>query len=361
MNNILFISRAYGEHAGGMERLSLELIQTFTVKEPRTRKIVHEIQSGQSLFATRLSSALFALMVLPKAMLAAKEADVVHIGDPVLSFVGWCITTFAKKPVVVTVHGLDISYANPLYQLYLRLFFRSFSRYVAISEHAKSLMAMHNVSALVTVIPPGIYDRLYDASYTRKDLERLLKRDVGHATVLATTGRLIARKGHAWFIEHVFAKLPKNCVYCIAGSGPEHDRLAKLIRTPDLSDRVLLLGRISHSDQKIVLNTIDAFVQPNIHVVGDVEGFGLAPLEAALCGRSVFASRVDGIPSAIHHEKNGTLLPSEDASKWILALTAYMQHTEDRGEQARAYTRATFSWDVLAKKYEEVFTRATRQ
>ena len=41
--------------------------------------------------------------------------------------------------------------------------------------------------------------------------------------VLITVGRLVKRKGHAWFIEHVLKNLPNHYIYLIAGDGPEHD------------------------------------------------------------------------------------------------------------------------------------------
>lgn len=362
MSNILFISRAYGEHAGGMERLSFELISKFEeVASPPCQggvgggafvatKIVNETKPNQSLFFSRVRSAIFAITVLPKALLASRHADIVHIGDPVLSFIGWCIMRVRKIPVAVTVHGLDISYANPLYQLYLKLFFRSFTTYFPISQHAKSLLEKHAVRGPITVIPPGIRDHLYDSSKTKNDLQQLLKADIVEKTILATTGRLMKRKGHEWFIQNVFPKLSQNFIYVIAGSGLEQENIARAVELLGLEDRVLMLGRVSHEDQKTLLNTVDAFIQPNIQVVGDAEGFGIAPLEAALCNRAVFASNIDGIPSAIHDGKNGTLVESGNADAWVQALSQPMPKIH-----AREYTLKTFGWGRVLEEYKRVF------
>ncbi len=359
---ILCISRAYGEHAGGMERLSFELISelkkesTFDVAE-----IVHETKLGISLFSARLRSLVFVLTVLPRAVQESKNVDVVHIGDPVLSFVGWWIMRFRKIPVAVTVHGLDVAYANTFYQMYLNLFFDQFSAYIPISEYARGLLKQRTVSGVIAVIPPGIRDHLYDSTKTREDLEKLLKRDISKTIVFATTGRLILRKGHAWFIENVMPHLPQNGIYAVAGSGPESENLSLLVKSLKLEDRVLLLGRISNEDQKTLLNTIDAFIQPNILTPHDGEGFGIAPLEASLCGRMVFASDVDGIPSAIHNGKNGVLLAQQDADAWIQALTTFFADKKIvQPEDARTYTLETFSWKTITKRYGEVFTTLTR-
>lgn len=354
---ILCISRAYGEYAGGMERLSFELISELE-KDPdlRVDTIVHETKSGVTLFAARIQSLLFVLGVLPRALRQSRNAEIVHIGDPVLSVVGWVLMRVRKVPVAVTVHGLDVAYANPLYQLYLNLFFQGFSAYLPISDYARKLLEKRKIQGNVQVITPGIRDHFYDPALSRDDLAKLLRRDISGTKVLATTGRLVSRKGHAWFIENVLPYLPKNTLYVAAGSGPESQNLTSLIKRLNLEEKVLLLGRISSEDQGILLNTIDAFIQPNISVSRDGEGFGIAPLEAALCGRMVFASDVDGIPSAIHSGKNGILLPHEDAESWIRGIGMFLEGKEVVGPtDVRSYTLEAFNWKNIAKKYREVF------
>lgn len=355
--NILFISRAYGEHAGGMERLSYELIQSFS---PSAQRIVNETKPGKSLLSTRVRSLLFALSIIPKAIAASKRADIVHIGDPVLSFVGWCIMRIRHIPVVVTVHGLDVSYNNVLYQLYLRLFFRSFSQYIAISKYAEKLLHEHGIRARIVIIPPGVTDTLRTENYDRNNLSKLLYRNVSGRVVLATTGRLVARKGHAWFIKNVMTKLPRIALYAIAGDGPQRGNIAALIKSLKLEDRVIMLGRISNEQKKILLNTADACIQPNIPVVDDAEGFGIAPVEAALCERAVFASDIDGIPSAIHEGKNGTLLPPKETTAWVNAIMKFIQHpisNEPSGKDARAYTLENFSWEKITQEYKKMLRR----
>lgn len=358
--NILFISRAYGKNAGGMERLSFELIHSF----PDAQSIVHNTPSGKPLLYTRMRSVVFAMTVLPKALMASKNADIVHIGDPLLSFVGWCIMQIRHIPVVVTVHGLDVTYTHPLYRAYLKIFFTSLTHYVAISTYAAQLLRKHNINTeRISVIPPGIIDDIYSNRYTRNDLGRLIYRNVTNRIVFVTTGRLIARKGHAWFIQSVMPKLPRTALYVIAGDGPKKHAISACIKSLKLEDRVVMLGRVSDEEKKILLNTCDVFIQPNIPVEADAEGFGIAPIEAALCGRTVFASDIEGIPSAIHTEKNGTLLPPKETTAWVNALTKYMQHPvshEPSSKDTRAYTKEIFSWNHIKTQYETVFGVLTK-
>ena len=349
-NNILFISRAYGENAGGMERLSYELISRF----PDAQKIVNETKRGQSLFSARVRSVIFVMTVIPRALVQARRADIIHIGDPVLLIVAGGIKLFYNKQIFCTVHGLDVAYQNPIYQSYLKLFLPSVDHFIAISEYAKNLVEKKGIKQPITIIPPGIIDSNYNKPISKQELEKIVKTNLENKVIFATTGRLIKRKGHAWFIEHVLTHLPENIVYIIAGDGPQREVIKKTIEKNNLQGRVIMLGRISDADQKVLLNTCDAFIQPNIAVKNDHEGFGIAPLEAALCARYVFASDIDGIPSAIIDGKNGILLSPENSQLWISTLATYSQHPTEN-PSAREYTQQQYSWDTICKQYSTVF------
>lgn len=341
--SVLVITRAYGLHAGGMERLSYELTQALkNDPEVEVKVIAHT--------GPRWAFPFFMTVKFPAILFAARKSDVVHIGDPVLSKIGWFVKTFLKKPVVVTVHGLDVLYANPIYRLYLQLFFRYFNAYLCISEFAKKSAEKWQVTGEALVINPGISDSWYDPRAT-----------AGAAPLtLFTSGRLVKRKGHVWFIENVLPKLPPQVQYVIAGIGPEENAIKTAAQKSGVSDRVQLLGRISEAELKKLYNTVDAFIQPNIHVKNDAEGFGLVLLEAASCARPVFAANLEGIPDAIHDQKNGYLLPSADADAWIQKLMDFVSNFESykaRAAQARKYTLAHFKWTEKGREYKELLKK----
>lgn len=343
-----------------MERFSAELIKA--VQKLSGVEVTTLLHSG----TTRLGAIAFVLKSIPEALRQARDADVVHVGDPVLSLHAWLIRKFLKKPVAVTVHGLDVTYRNPLYQLYLQLFGK-FDLCLPISAYAARLLKESKIKNLESrIITPGVHDRYFDPTVTREHLADLIRKTTHYSlstthSVLFTAGRLVKRKGHAWFIEHVLPHLPVNTVYVIAGDGPERESIKETVRRLGFAieghaQAVLFLGRVSDDDLKILYNTVDAFVQPNITVRGDAEGFGIVLLEAALCQRPVFASRLDGIPDAIHDGKNGRLLPAADADAWIAALTAPPPPIS----QARDYTLGNFSWPAQAQKYADELRRLIR-
>lgn len=342
--NILFITRAYSEHAGGMERLSFELIQSVSkLPDVTTTVIAHK--------GKRVTSPLFNFTAAPKALSLAQKADVIHLGDPMLSFLGWLLKLLTKKPIAVTVHGLDITYPNFLYQLYLKFFFCNFDAYFPISRHVSNLLSsFHIPHSKFHIQVPGLTDRFFDPTITRDQLAQLLKHDIRSKHILFTSGRLIKRKGHAWFIENVLPKLPDNVIYVIAGEGPEKDSIEKISERSRPNSRLIFPGRVTDEQLKILYNTVDAFIMPNIPVEDDVEGFGLVLLEAALCQRPVFAANLEGIPDAIHDGRNGTLLPPQNPSAWISALQNFLSNPQPN-PAARDYTLKQFSWSNLINHY----------
>lgn len=352
---LLLISRACSEQAGGMERLSYEFIQELQkIPAIKTRVICHR-------GTTRWSAIFFVLLSLPRSLWLARWADAVHLNDPVLAIHGWLIKKIWRKPVATTIHGLDVSYPNPFYQIYLRLF-GQFDLCLPISQYAQHLWKKSKVSCQSSVvITPGIYDRLFDPSITREQLVALVKRITNYELrvtnpVLFTAGRLVKRKGHAWFIEHVLPSLPPNTVYVIAGDGLESNSIIERM-SGAARPTVVLLGRVSETDLKILYNTVDAFIQPNIAIPGDAEGFGLVLLEAALCQRPVFASNLEGIPDAIADGRNGSLLPSQNPDAWINSLTSFLMNPQPARE-ARLYTLQRFNWSGQAKKYHSALVQA---
>lgn len=349
--HILCITRAYGQHAGGMERLSYEFIAALS-QSPQCAVTVIAHQGS------RRTAPFFIIPALLRALYQARTVDIVHLGDPLLSVIGWVIKKIYKKPVAVTVHGLDITYPHPLYQRYLRLFFPALDLYLPISASVATLLASFKPARIKT-ITPGIHDNYYDATLTREQLATVIPHLGSDTTVLLTVGRVIPRKGQHWFVEHVLPYLPKNTVYCIAGTGPDRDAIRQTAARLHLHKQVILLDRVNKQTLRMMYNTADAFVQPNIPVKHDVEGFGLVLLEAALCERPVFAADIDGVPSAIHHERNGILVPAQNKDAWVNILHHAFKNKEQYitlGKQARTYTLENFSWIKKTEEYLQAFS-----
>nr|MBP7060904.1 glycosyltransferase family 4 protein [Candidatus Moranbacteria bacterium] len=291
--------------------------------------------------------------------------DVVLLGDGVLACVGFVIKKFAPhKKVVSVIHGLDLTYNHAIYQaLWVRHFLPALDGLIAVSEETKNL-ALHKgiTNSSIHVLPNGIDVTSLQSSATRLDLEKTIGKNITGQHILLTAGRLVKRKGAAWFIKNVLPTIPENTLYILSGSGPEEAEIRQAITDTHLQDRVVLLGRVSDKTRNILLNTVDLFVQPNIAVPGDMEGFGIAVIEAAACGRPVVAANLEGLKDAIIEGENGRLVEPENAAAMSAAITSLLQDDATRrtlGERAKAYTREHYNWDHIAQRYISVLDQTT--
>lgn len=324
---VLFISRKKSDGYGGLSRFYTELSANFPS--------IHYNLSPQSL-ATFLK--------LPYLRLTH-----IYLCDATLLPLGVLLKSILNKPLIVTAHGLDLTFTNPLYQMLLRWLLPKTDAIVLDSNPAKSLLDGFNLSQPVEIINPGV-----SIKHLRKSKAFSLP-NLGGKIALATVGNLVKRKGHGWFIENVFTKLPKGFIYLIVGDGPERNSILKMIKKFHLKKRVFLLGRLTNPQLSFVLKNTDIYVCPNQKTKQNFESFSIATAEAAALGLPVVASRVDGIPEAIRHGKNG-LLVSPNAFSFINTLTQLNSKKRQLlSSKARAFTLKYHSWNKAIQKYLKVF------
>ena len=177
---------------------------------------------------------------------------------------------------------------------------------------------------------------------------------------MLTVGRLVNRKGIEWFIDSVMPSLQNNVIYIIAGDGPQRPEIVDVISRNNLQERVFCLGRITDGEKELLYSTTDLFIQPNIRVEGDIEGFGLVVLEAASYGLPVIASDLEGLKDAIIDAKNGFLVQEKNSAQYKDKIEHLLLNEEQRkqfGTQAREYVTQHYAWDKIAARYIQIFER----
>jgi phosphatidylinositol alpha-1,6-mannosyltransferase len=275
----------------------------------------------------------------------------------VLSVIGFFATLVTRKPVIASViHGLDVTYKSSFYQLvWVRMFLPSLTKLIAVSLETKNIAIQYGLSEnKITVIPNGVDLQYEPGKFSRSDLSKLLGFDTQDTVILLTHGRLAKRKGAEWFINNVLVSLPANIHYVLSGDGPEREAIQKAVVLHGLEKRVTLLGKVSDATKLTLLHTADIFIQPNITVPGDIEGFGISVIEATSCARPVLVSNMEGLTDAIANGKNGVALPSGDTHAWQDAVLRLARNPEKRtvlGKQFQNYTEEHFSWEKIIQEY----------
>ncbi|MBD3300734.1 MAG: glycosyltransferase [Candidatus Moranbacteria bacterium] len=368
---ILFISRTYPPIVGGMEKISYQLIHSIhKLDETRVKALVNK--RGKKFLLP------FIIIAVLKGLQIGRKFKIVHLSDAVLAPVGEIIKmVYPKTKVICTVHGLDLTYGykSKLYYTFNIKALRNLDKIIAVSQETqKEAVKLGVPRDKVTVINNGIDPQeFYSTQYRRKDLVKLIKSRAKNKQFwqkhqdffekkdykfIFTVGRLCKRKGISWFIKKVFANLDKNTIYLIAGAGKEKEKILKSIQEKKLSKRIFFLGFVSEKEKKLLFNTVDLFIQPNIKVPGDMEGFGVTMLEAASCKLPVIASNLEGIKDALTHKENGILIEPKDKIKYIKVINRFLEDDDLRklfAEKARQYTKERFDWKIIARQYLKEF------
>ena len=344
---ILFISRAYPPVVGGIENQNFEL-GSWLSKIAQVKIIANK--RGKFFLPFFIPySIIRALFLLPKY-------DGILLGDGVMSLVGWKLKFLTKKPVICVVHGLDITYKNWLFQTFwVGLFLKKMDRLIAVGNETIRAGVKRGIpEEKFAFIPNGVDIEKCRGNFGRDDLQKILKDNLGNKKVILTSGRLIKRKGVAWFIREVMPKLPVNFIYVIAGAGSDWDNISKAIAEKGLADRIEMLGYVSDETRNVLFNTCDVFVQPNIKIPGDMEGFGISVIEAGACGLPVLASRLEGLQDAIKDGQNGYLLPSGDCNVWAEKVEEILRDDEERkafGQKVGNFVKENYSWGKISENY----------
>ncbi len=173
--------------------------------------------------------------------------------------------------------------------------------------------------------------------------------------VVASVGRLVARKGFALVVDAV-ARLRDawpSLQYLVAGDGPERAELEARVRAQGLEGGVRLLGPVDELTKWAVYELADVHVMPNRVLGGaDFEGFGIVFLEAALAQRPSIGGRNGGVPDAVLDGETGLLIDPERPAELPGALDRLLRDTALRRRMGTAAaTRAArdFSPDSAAE------------
>jgi glycosyltransferase involved in cell wall biosynthesis len=260
----------------------------------------------------------------------------------------------ARIPHATLVMGLDITWANPAYRSVAHRALRRAPCVIAISRAtAQTAVEVAGVEpdrihvVRLGVPMSGVTD---ERKVARKELHRWLGLPDDHA-VLVTVGRLVRRKGARWFVDEVLRGLPPDTTFVVAGEGPERSAVEDVATRRGLSHRVRVLGRVSDDERDLLFRGAEIFVQPNVRVANDMEGFGLVTIEAATRDTLTVASAIEGICDAVIDDETGILLPAEDAEAWVIRLRDLLADRPAIDRLGASYgrrARALYSEDAMA-------------
>jgi glycosyltransferase involved in cell wall biosynthesis len=117
--------------------------------------------------------------------------------------------------------------------------------------------------------------------------------------------------------------------------------------------RVLLLGEFDEEDKASIFDSLDVFAMPSIG-----ESFGIAYLEAWMCGKPVIGANVGSTPYVIRNGVDGLLVNPQDPRHIGEAIVRLLKDPLECARLGQAgYTRTTseFTWDRVIDRIEGLY------
>lgn len=150
-------------------------------------------------------------------------------------------------------------------------------------------------------------------------------------------GRVVDYKGIMELIEafgEVSTKYP-DAVLNVYGDGEDLEKYKSLACD---NERICFHGRTDEPLKVLAENEI--FVLPSYR-----EGLSLSLLDAAMMGKKIIASDVDGNPEVVENGETGLLVPAKNAKKLAEAMIWMLEHKKEADKMAKN----------ARKKYEKEF------
>lgn len=278
----------------------------------------------------------------------------------------WFASLFkGSVPLIAVGHGTEFTGAG-VRRLLTRAAFARADRTIAVSDYTEALARELGVPTPISVVPNGAdggrFRRVAQPERGRMRREASLGAD---DFVIVTVGSMTARKGQDLVIRALGA-LRRDGVtarYVVAGAPVEEERLRAIADEVGVADLVELRGVASPEEIVRLDQLADVFVLTSRRTAdGDVEGYGIAIIEAALCGTPAIVASGSGAAEAVVAGETGLVVEPDDPVSLAAALRWLIDHPAERQRMADAAerrARATGTWATVMARYLEIAAEVT--
>lgn len=258
-----------------------------------------------------------------------------------------------KIKIVTTLHGTDITVLgyDPTLSIAIKFGIDASDRVTAVSKALveQTYELLETEKKIETV-----YNFIDERVYQKKHLPSL-KKEYGiqadeKVIIHVSNFRKVKRVPDVVKAFHLIQqKIPAKLL--LVGDGPEVTVVSKLVKSLQLEDKVLFLGKQDNLDQLYSISDL-------LFLLSQKESFGLVLLEAMACGVPCIGTRVGGIPEVIEDGKTGYIAEIGDieeiAKKSIQLLEDQSLHNE-MSENAIMIAREKFHSENIVSKYERMY------
>ncbi len=253
----------------------------------------------------------------------------------------------------VSCHSMDIATIKGHKRFLAKIILRSARNIIVNSKYTRELVKDYKVLGRIDIVYPAPQSLPKPSLRLEEEYNWLS----AESLVLLSVGRLVKRKGFDRVIEvlpRLWEKYP-SLHYVIIGEGAYRKYLENLINQlpTEKQSQIHLLGELDDEDLVAWYGVADIFVLPSRDIGGDVEGFGMVNLEAALHKLPVISGIDGGVPETVLDNITGYTINgnSEDGNELynkIVSLLDDPAKREKMGTTGYDFAK-NFSWAKSAK------------
>ncbi len=367
--------------------LGIDPIALTSVKQGESQKAPQEEFDGQKIFRTPVKNTFWhkfpvlreflQMKALEKRILEVvklEKPDVLHAHSPVLN--AWPAIWAGRKlglPVVYEIRAFWEDAAVDHGSTH-----EGSLRYRATKAFETS--ACKNANAVVTIcegLRKGLLERGIDekklfvlpngvdvSKFPPPALDSKLQAELGlqGKKVIGFIGSLYRYEGLKYLVEAMAKLAPHHpdlrCVIVGGGYDGEEEELKQQAQKLNVSERVIVVGKVPHEKVNGYYSLIDILVYPRIRSRLLELVTPLKPLEAMSMEKVVLGSDVGGIKELIEDGQNGWLFKADNVNDLVKTIERVFANPEEMHrleKNSRVYVEAKRSWSKLIEAHRQVY------
>jgi len=296
--------------------------------------------------------------IIFRMLTVVRKVDIIHANWGILGAAAVLTRFIHRKPVVVMIHGTDLSSKNKLITTVTKWAIKHADAVITNSpenyEFSRKLRSNRNKTYYIN---NGVQ---YPSE---KELSKLREKYKKHdnSVNLLSMARLIPERRYD-LVLRAFAKIrsQKNNIFLrILGDGPVFKQLKSLAEELNISDSVQFTGRIRHSEIFKYIAASDVYISATT-----VETHGSSIAEAAAFGLPIVVTRVGFPAQLVINGVTGFVVEPNDESQLAEAIGKMADDGELRRNAGDAMRKRIdelgISWPMCADKTMEVYKNCMR-
>ena len=360
MKKILFLTSelppqpgGIGNHAHQLARYLSNHYKVTVIADQRSEegKEEHDFDQQQDFKVVRVKRRATLVWTYLKRFFIARKLiktnNVLLVSGKFPLWVGGLLSLVSNKPIFGIIHGSEVQLSNSIAKKLSNWALTRLDHVIAVSNFTLNLVDTLKLKS-TSVIPNGFHKMSFEPKQIEEKNNEVLQ--------LITVGNLTQRKGQHNVIKALplLLKAYPNLIYHCVGIPTNRNQLMELAKSLNVADQVQFHGQLSEDKKLSLLQQSDIFMMLSEQTsTGDVEGFGIAILEANALGLPAIGSLNCGIEDAIKTKESGLLVDPHDTRQIVSAVQDIITNRNQYSQQAKAWS-THFTWDKIGAKYLEV-------